>query len=111
MIDLTITEALEKLKSREISATELTHAYLERIEKYGADLNCYITTTPERALADANAAFAQPPRHACWKILFHNTNRPYRKNLSTPAQFCWAKRTWTNSQWAHSVKQVSLAHP
>ena len=59
MIDLTITEALEKLKSREISATELTHAYLERIEKYGADLNCYITTTPERALADASASDAR----------------------------------------------------
>ena len=56
MIDLTITEALEKLKSREISATELTKAYLERIEKYGTDLNCYITTTPERALSDAAAS-------------------------------------------------------
>ena len=59
MIDLTITEALEKLKSREISATELTHAYLDRIEKYGADLNCYITVTPERALSDAAAADAR----------------------------------------------------
>jgi aspartyl-tRNA(Asn)/glutamyl-tRNA(Gln) amidotransferase subunit A len=56
MIDLTIVEALKKLKSREISATELTRAHLNRIEKYGAELNCYITTTPERALADAAAA-------------------------------------------------------
>jgi len=53
MIDLTICEALEKLKSGEISATELTRAYIERIEKYGDELNCYITRTPERALADA----------------------------------------------------------
>ena len=56
MIDLTITEALKKLKSREISATELTRAHLDRIEKYGTELNCYITTTPERALRDAAAA-------------------------------------------------------
>ena len=56
MIDLTITEALKKLKSREISATELTRAHLARIEKYGKELNCYITTTPERALSDAAAA-------------------------------------------------------
>ena len=56
MIDLTIKQALAKLKSREISATELTKAYLERIEKYGNDLNCYITTTPERALSDAAAS-------------------------------------------------------
>ena len=56
MIDLTIVEALKKLKSREIFATELTRAHLNRIEKYGAELNCYITTTPERALSDAAAA-------------------------------------------------------
>lgn len=53
MINLTIKEALQKLKSREISATELTRAYLDRIEKFGSELNCYITTTPERALSDA----------------------------------------------------------
>lgn len=56
MIDLTITEALKKLQSGEISATELTRAHLDRIEKYGDELNCYITRTPERALADAAAA-------------------------------------------------------
>lgn len=56
MIDLTIHEALEKLKSGELSATELTRAYLDRIKKYGDELNCYITRTPERALADAAAA-------------------------------------------------------
>lgn len=59
MIDLTITQALQKLKSREISATELTRAYLDRIEKYGTQLNCYITLTPQRALADAAAADAR----------------------------------------------------
>ncbi len=53
MINLTITEALKKLKSREISATELARAHIARIEKYGTELNCYITTTPERALSDA----------------------------------------------------------
>lgn len=56
MIDLTITEALQKLKSGEISATELTRAHLDRIEKYGKELNCFITLTPERALSDAAAA-------------------------------------------------------
>lgn len=56
MIDLTITEALKKLKSKEISATELTKAYLKRIDQYGKDLNCYITVTPERALSDAAAS-------------------------------------------------------
>lgn len=53
MIDLTIHEALEKLKSGDISATELTRAHLDRMDKYGDELNCYITRTPERALMDA----------------------------------------------------------
>lgn len=53
MINLTIKQALQKLKNREISTTELTKSYLERIEKFGKDLNCYITVTPERALEDA----------------------------------------------------------
>ena len=56
MIDLTITEALKKLNSREITATELTRAHLERIEKYNPELNAYITVTAERAMADAAAA-------------------------------------------------------
>ena len=59
MINLTLSEALQKLNNREISAVELTRAYLDRIEKYGADLNCYITTTPERAMADAAASDAR----------------------------------------------------
>ena len=53
MIDFTITEALAKLHAREFSATELARAYLARIERHGAALNCYITATPERALLDA----------------------------------------------------------
>lgn len=53
LIDLTLTNALEQLRTKKISATELTRAYLDRTEKYGAELNCYITTTSDRALADA----------------------------------------------------------
>ncbi len=59
MINLTIKEALAKLKKREISATELTRAHLDRMEKFRSELNCYITETPERALADAAAADAR----------------------------------------------------
>jgi TPR repeat protein len=59
MINLTITEALEKLNSGEITSVELTRAYLNRIEQYGTDLNCYITVTPERAMADAAASDAR----------------------------------------------------
>ena len=56
MINLTIIDALKKLKSREIGALELMQAHLDRIEKYNPELNAYITVTHERALNDATAA-------------------------------------------------------
>ncbi len=56
MINLTIIDALKKLKSREIGALELMQAHLDRIEKYNPELNAYITVTRERALNDATAA-------------------------------------------------------
>lgn len=56
MINLTIKEALKKLKSREISALELLNAHLDRIEKYNPELNSYITVTRERTIMDATAA-------------------------------------------------------
>ena len=56
MINLTILEALKKLKSREIGAIELMNAHMDRIEKYNPELNSYITVTRERALSDATAS-------------------------------------------------------
>ena len=56
MINLTIKQALQKLKSREIGALELMNAHLDRIEKYNPELNSYITVTRERALSDATAS-------------------------------------------------------
>ena len=56
MINLTILDALKKLKSREIGALELANAHLDRIEKYNPELNSYITVTRERAIADATNA-------------------------------------------------------
>ncbi len=59
LTDLTLTQALEKLKSREITATQLANAYLDRIKEINPQLNCYITVTRERALADAAASDAR----------------------------------------------------
>lgn len=56
LTDLTLTQALEQLRARAISAVELTRAYLARIEQLEPSINAYITLTPERAIADAEAA-------------------------------------------------------
>lgn len=53
---LKIREMREMLDRKEISATELTKYYIERIEKYDEKLECYITVTAEKALNDAQEA-------------------------------------------------------
>ncbi|MBI1259205.1 MAG: Asp-tRNA(Asn)/Glu-tRNA(Gln) amidotransferase subunit GatA, partial [Chloroflexi bacterium] len=53
---LTITEALAKLRAREISSVELTQAYLKQIEALEPTIHAFITVTKERALKDAEAA-------------------------------------------------------
>jgi len=56
LIDLTIHELHDKLKSREVSSVEATSALLERIAAVEPQVGAFITVTPERALADAAEA-------------------------------------------------------
>jgi len=55
LTDLTLAEARDRLRARDISATELTRAYLGAMEK-GRGLNAYVAETPDRALAAAAEA-------------------------------------------------------
>jgi aspartyl-tRNA(Asn)/glutamyl-tRNA(Gln) amidotransferase subunit A len=59
LIDLTLVDALEKLRVRDISALELTQAYLDRIEKIEPSVDAYITVVAEKALDQARAADAR----------------------------------------------------
>ena len=52
LVDLTISESLEKLKNKEISPVELTKAYVEQMEE-NKKLNAYVTSTAEQALEQA----------------------------------------------------------
>ncbi len=54
----TLAGAREALRRGELSARELTQAHLDAIDALDAGLNCFITLTPERALAQADAADA-----------------------------------------------------
>src|SRR5260370_6083829 len=44
------------VRRREVSSTELTRVYLERIERINPKLNAFVLTTPELALEQAKAA-------------------------------------------------------
>src|SRR5207302_11302867 len=56
MIDLSISEAAELLRQKKISPVDLATACLDRIERLNPKLNCFITVTAARALADARRA-------------------------------------------------------
>lgn len=62
MTDLTLLtahEAVELLDRGELTAEELTRAYLERIEALDPQVKAYVTVTPELALEQARAADAR----------------------------------------------------
>jgi aspartyl-tRNA(Asn)/glutamyl-tRNA(Gln) amidotransferase subunit A len=56
LYELTIHEALELLRKREFSATDLAQAVLERIVDVDNDIKAYITLIPEAALEEARRA-------------------------------------------------------
>lgn len=56
LTDLTITEALDKLRAREFSAVELTRAHLERIAQLDGQIQAYLNVTADYALRAAEQA-------------------------------------------------------
>lgn len=56
MHNLTIKQMSEKLHSGEITSVQLTQHYLSRISQFDAELNAYVTVTPELAIAMAEEA-------------------------------------------------------
>jgi aspartyl-tRNA(Asn)/glutamyl-tRNA(Gln) amidotransferase subunit A len=56
LTDLTLSEVAAGLAAGDFTSVEITKAYLDRISQYGDEINCYITHTAERALADAAAS-------------------------------------------------------
>ena len=56
---LTIAEARAKLSSKEISAVELTEAYIGAIDAANGALNAYVVTTPDKARDMAKASDAR----------------------------------------------------
>ncbi len=62
LTDLTLTDALARLRSGEINAVELTLAHLERIERVEPKVRAYLTVTADKALGQAKQADARRAR-------------------------------------------------
>ncbi len=53
---MTVAELGELVRTRQVTATELTQLYLARLKKYNPVLECVVTLTEDRALAQAAVA-------------------------------------------------------
>ncbi|MBM3926124.1 MAG: hypothetical protein FJ320_09125 [SAR202 cluster bacterium] len=56
---MTIREAASRIKKRDLSPVELTHAFLDRIAKVDKKTKSYVTLTADSALKEARAAEAE----------------------------------------------------
>ncbi|WP_377288393.1 Asp-tRNA(Asn)/Glu-tRNA(Gln) amidotransferase subunit GatA [Rhizobium sp. SG2393] len=56
---LTIAEARERLAAKDVTAVEMTEAYIAAIEAANPAINAYVTVTPEKARAMAKASDAR----------------------------------------------------
>jgi aspartyl-tRNA(Asn)/glutamyl-tRNA(Gln) amidotransferase subunit A len=59
MINSSLKQLGAMLQAKQISSTELTQAFLQRIDQHNPEINAYITIDAERSLAQAKAADAR----------------------------------------------------
>ncbi len=60
--DLTVHELQEKLKNKELTITEITQAYVDRINEKEKDVEAFVTTLKDEALAQAKDIQAKVER-------------------------------------------------
>ena len=59
MLNSSLKELAQALAGKKISSVELTQLYLDRIARHNPAINAYVSTQPERSLAQAKAADAR----------------------------------------------------
>ena len=82
LTDLGVREASSLLRAGEISAVELTRAYLDRIERLDAGINAYITTTFDLALEQARRLDAELDAGR-WRGPVHGIPIALKDNIDT----------------------------
>ncbi len=53
---MSLAQAADRIRAKEVSPLELTDAYLDRIERLNPTINAYVLPTPDRAREDARRA-------------------------------------------------------
>jgi aspartyl-tRNA(Asn)/glutamyl-tRNA(Gln) amidotransferase subunit A len=65
---VSLARLADRLRAGELSPTEATQAYLDRIGRLDSSLNQYITVLREQALAEAAACESAPERGPLWGV-------------------------------------------
>jgi len=78
----TLQQASEMLRKRAASPVELTRACLERIERYNAELDAFITVTGKEALESAREMEAEQKR-GHWRGPLHGIPIALKDNIDT----------------------------
>jgi aspartyl-tRNA(Asn)/glutamyl-tRNA(Gln) amidotransferase subunit A len=79
---LTIKQASDLLRSKNVSPVDLVQACLRRIEKYNSALNAFITVTGDSAMAEARKAEAEI-RQGKWRGPLHGIPIGLKDNIDT----------------------------
>jgi aspartyl-tRNA(Asn)/glutamyl-tRNA(Gln) amidotransferase subunit A len=79
---LTLKKASELLKSKTVSAVELTQACLRRIDTHNPTLNAFITVTADEAVSAARAMDAEQ-RRGRWRGPLHGIPIAVKDNIDT----------------------------
>ena len=90
--DLTLAELRSRLDKRELSAVEVTNAYLNRIAATNEEINAFITICNETALAEAQAAdqaIAAGQAAPLTGLPIAARNISSQRARSTGRSFCW----------------------
>ena len=82
LVTLTLRQASDLVRRREVSPVELTEACLRRIETYNPSLNAFITITRERALAAARGLEAELA-DGRWRGPLHGIPIALKDNIDT----------------------------
>lgn len=80
--DLTIAAASQRVRSGDVSPTDLVRAYLDRIERFDGQLNSYITVTAEQALERARE-LERELANGEWRGPLHGIPIALKDNIDT----------------------------
>ena len=97
---LSASELAKKIKSKEISSTELTQTYIDRIEKYDESINSVVVRIFDKALEDANKADKALENGEYWGPL-HGLPMTIKESY---------KIKDTNATWGNEAYRLSLIH-